>query len=334
MPAIQTNSRRRAPARMVLTGWMLLAARGVSAGAPDATRGDPADRNQVIAWQAALEREGFSPGLIDGLAGPKSTTAARAFQLYVGLPATGRIDEATSAALHLDGAAPTIAYRISVDDARQVDYCPPDWNERSRRERLLYATLSSCIAERFHTSERCLAWLNPDTDLAALKSGDELVVPNVAESTGPSPVSLEIDLEQKLILLFDKSGKVSGILHCSVARDLTAVVRGETEVKTVVVEPGYTFDPKLWPEVTDVDHKLAIPSGPRSPVGLRWIGLDRPGVGIHGAPEPENIGKTGSHGCFRLTNWDAVRLASILKVGTKVRIVDHSEAAGSLVASR
>ncbi len=278
-----------------------------------------------MAGQAALEAAGYSPGLLDGIEGPKTELALRAFQLSRGLPVTGRLDETTSEALKLDREGGTGTYRITTDDEKLVSYCPADWNERSRRERLLYPTLANCVAEKLHTSERCLAWLNPSRDLAALKAGDEVAVPVPLERQLARPVdSLEIDLERKLVLLIDASGKLVGLVHCSVARDVASVPRGACAVKTIVVDPAYTFDPRLWPEVRDVDRKLAIPPGPRSPVGIRWIGLDRPGVGIHGTPEPENIGKTGSHGCFRLANWDAEHLASAVTVGMVVRIVDRS----------
>ena len=91
--------------------------------------------------------------------------------------------------------------------------------------------------------------------------------------------------------------------------------------QAVPLNPDYTFDPRMWPEVKNVDRKLTIPPGPRNPVGLCWIGLAVPGVGIHGSPAPEMIGKTGSHGCFRLTNWDALRLSTMVRIGTPVRFV-------------
>jgi lipoprotein-anchoring transpeptidase ErfK/SrfK len=103
-------------------------------------------------------------------------------------------------------------------------------------------------------------------------------------------------------------------------------------VKTVVADPTYTFDPKMWPEVKDVKRRLLIPPGPRCPVGVRWIGLELPGVGLHGAPEPENIGKTGSHGCFRLTNWDAVYLSAAVSVDMPVRILDASRTLDRILA--
>lgn len=286
---------------------------------------------QTLAVQIELEASGFSPGLLDGSPGPRTTVALRHFQRASGLVPTGALDDLTLKAL-----APRLneaigLHVVTVEDERQVSFCPVDWIERSRRERLLYPSLSNYLAERYHTSERFLAALNPQLDLASLPAGTRVRVPLPRErAPQPPPERLEIDLEQKLVYLMDARDGVAGLVHCSIARDPSTVERGETTVANIVVEPGYTFDPAKWPEVKGIEKKLSIPPGPRSPVGLRWIGLGRAGVGLHGSPEPENIGKTGSHGCFRLTNWDAIELASRLRVGTKVRIVDTSPASGLL----
>ena len=288
-------------------------------------------RLEVLEVQIALEERGFSPGLLDGVEGPKTRLAIRALETSLGEKPTGRLATARRI-LGRRGEPCTAPYRITAEDAAEVDPCPQDWNERSRRERLLYPTLSNLIAERFHTSERCLAWLNPELDLATLAPDRVVVVPRPGERATAEVRRVEIDLSRKTVLLLGSRDRLVGLVHCSVARDTGAVTRGVHSVKTVVENPGYTFDPKKWPEVTNVEKKLSIPPGPRSPVGLRWIGLDAPGVGIHGTPEPENIGKTGSHGCFRLTNWDAVHVAASVEVGTRVRVVDSSPLAEGLGA--
>ena len=288
-------------------------------------------RLAILEVQTGLEERGFSPGLLDGVEGPKTRLAIRALEASLGEKPTGLLASARRI-LGRRGEPCTGPYTITAADAAEVDPCPTDWNERSRRERLLYPTLSNLIAEKFHTSERCLAWLNPEASLAALAPGSVLVVPKPGERGKSDVRRVEIDLSRKAVLLLGSQDRLVGLVHCSIARDTEAVTRGVHSVKTVVENPGYTFDPKKWPEVTNVERKLSIPPGPRSPVGLRWIGLDAPGVGIHGTPEPENIGKTGSHGCFRLTNWDAVHVAASVEVGTRVRVVDSSPVTESLGA--
>ncbi len=285
----------------------------------------PASRLRILAWQEALEAAGFSPGLLDGLSGPKTLLATKLYQAAKGIRPTGELCPETARALGVEVDAALTAYTISAEDEALVEYCPPDWVERSRRSALLYQSLADLVAERFHTTERCLADLNPELDLASLAPGMTLRVPRVRERAAlPEGFELEIDLERRAIAIVDASGAVQGLLHCSVPKDLSAVRRGRAAVIVAAENPTYTFDPKMWPEVPDVRRKLLIPPGPRSPVGIRWIGLDRPGVGIHGSPEPQNIGKTFSHGCFRLTNWDAAHLARYVMVGTRVLIADRS----------
>jgi lipoprotein-anchoring transpeptidase ErfK/SrfK len=134
----------------------------------------------------------------------------------------------------------------------------------------------------------------------------------------PHAASIEVNLEQKTIRLFDADNKVMALFFCSIAKNKEKRPSGNATVITIAINPDYTFDPALWTDVHDVTHKLTIPPGPRNPVGLAWVGLSLPGYGMHGTPHPEQIGKTGSHGCFRLTNWDAVRLANMVSVGTVV----------------
>ena len=113
------------------------------------------------------------------------------------------------------------------------------------------------------------------------------------------------------------------VLHCpvSIARNVDKRPVGELHVIVVAPNPDYTWDPEVFaesPEAKELGRKLIIPPGPNNPVGLAWIGLDRPGYGMHGTPEPEKVGRTESHGCFRLANWDAVALLTFVKVGLPV----------------
>ena len=109
-----------------------------------------------------------------------------------------------------------------------------------------------------------------------------------------------------------------GLFHCSIAAKHAKVPTRPASVTGITENPAYRFDPSMWPEVKGINHALIIPPGPRNPVGLCWIALSLPGYGMHGSPAPEMIGKTGSHGCFRMTNWDALRLAHMIKPGTPV----------------
>lgn len=143
-----------------------------------------------------------------------------------------------------------------------------------------------------------------------------------AKVEGAVAAYITINLTQKCIRVYDQDDRQMVLLHCSVAKDKAKLPARDTTIKVMADNPQYTFDPKMWPDVSNVDRTLQIPPGPRNPVGLAWIGLDLTGYGIHGNPKPELIGKTGSHGCFRLTNWDALRLYSMVHKGMKVKIIN------------
>ncbi len=293
-----------------------------------ASAGEDAGLRAKLAWQIALERVGFSPGVIDGSIGRKTELATREFQRVRGLPVSGKLDAATASALGINANAALTNYTVRADDLGQVGPVPKDWLEKSRLSRLGYEHISAVIAERFHCSTGLLSRLNAGRELGQLQVGDTIVVPAVVEiSAAACGEQVEIDLSEKVVRVLDGQRRLVGLFHCSIAKDRQKLPSGEASVAVITKDPTYTFDPKMWPEVKGVDRKLLIPAGPRNPVGRCWIGLSLPGYGIHGSPNPEMIGKTGSHGCFRLTNWDALRLAEMIRVGIRVRFVHLSNAA-------
>lgn len=273
-----------------------------------------------LAWQVALERLGVSPGVIDGAIGSKTRLATREFQRLHGLPVTGDLDARTAAALGADPATAVTTYAVQPDDFNGIGPVPEGWEAKSKLPRLGYESLSAALAEKFHCSRALLRQLNPKRDLDRLVAGDVIVVPAVSQRPpAPRGELLHVDLNDKVIRVLNRQQQIVGLFHCSIAAKKAKRPSGEAAVVGITPNPTYTFDPKMWPEVKNVTRKLLIPPGPRNPVGLCWIGLNLPGYGIHGTPHPELIGKTGSHGCFRLTNWDALRLAQMVRVGTRVR---------------
>jgi lipoprotein-anchoring transpeptidase ErfK/SrfK len=282
----------------------------------------------ALAWQMALEREGFSPGMIDGKPGRKTVMATSAYQRANGLAATGKLDAATRAALRIDGADDGVlgTYLIQASDLAMVAPPPKGWMEKSQAKALGYESVADCVAERFHCSEALLAALNPRLRMGSLKAGDSVTVPVVHEPKALFADRLEIDLMEKTIRAFEGERLVA-LFHCSIAKDASKRPSGEARITQVIDHPSYWFDPAMWPEVKDVKRKLEIPPGPRNPVGLCWMALSLPGYGIHGTPNPEMIGKTGSHGCFRLANWDAVRLGKMVSAGTGVQFVNGESGA-------
>ncbi len=272
---------------------------------------------EVLSWQIALEREGYSPGIIDGKTGPKLAQAKGEFAKRYELT-----DAAMRQALGIAEREPVQTYSIAAQDVAQVvGTIPTDWNLKAKMQFLGYASVADAVAERFHCTRGLLDRLNPGANMAILKEGDVLNVPAIEKAKNIRGSRLQIQLGQKAIRVLDGEGKVAALFHCSIAKDEAKRPSGTARVVGVTSNPAYSFDPAMWPEVNNVTQKLLIPPGPRNPVGVCWIALSLPGYGIHGTPTPEMIGKTGSHGCFRLTNWDATRLGGMVEAGMTVEFV-------------
>ena len=300
-----------------ILGWILIIAAAITPYAmcapasvpPEA----PATLNERLAWQIALDREGFSPGVIDGKTGSKTHLATREFQAARGLPATGLLDQATIDALKVDPETAIGEHLVEASDLRGISPFTDDWNERAARSEMGYYNILDGLAERFHASKGLMQSLNAGVDFDSLTPGKPLRVPAIVEPTIASASTLRVDLKRKLIFALDSGDKPLAMFHCSIAASVEKRPSGKASVVVVVRRPDYTFDPAAWPEVKNVTRRLVIPPGARNPVGLAWVGLNLPGYGIHGTPQPEMIGKSGSHGCFRMTNWDAVRLSRMIR---------------------
>jgi lipoprotein-anchoring transpeptidase ErfK/SrfK len=286
---------------------------------PPAPSGPPV-ANWVEA-QVELHRRGFSCGSIDGVRGAQSAEALQAFQRNEGLRATGELDPATRASLLLT-AEPFTSHTFTTEELARLDPLPDTWLGKSQRPTLAYATALELAAERYHASPKFLRALNPDFNWDDLLPGAVIKVPAVDPFTTPlTAARIHIRLAEHVLEVTTEEGQI--IFHCpvSIARNVEKRPVGELHVTVIAPDPDYTFDPAVFPESAEaqtLDRKLILPPGPNNPVGLAWIGLDRPGYGLHGTPDPEKVGRTESHGCFRLANWDAVALLSLVRVGLPV----------------
>lgn len=300
----------------------------VQATSPHAPASVPEWKPVGAELQTLLARTNFSPGLIDGKPGRKTRLAIQHFQRSHGLPESGELTAQTIAALRefqpgTEAKAWTQTYTITEADAALITGpIPEDWNERAEQPVSGYSDMAELLAERGWCSLELLTQLNPGVALSELTPGETATLPCVPSKPLAKISRIEISLSEKLVLGFDAADNQVMMTHCSVAAELENAPVGELSVKVVVTDPDYTFNPESWPEVDNVTSKLRIAPGPRNPVGLAWIGLDKPGYGIHGTVRPQDIGKTGSHGCFRLTNWDAVRLARSVSIGTRVDVLE------------
>lgn len=296
------------------------AATTVKFQAPDAYPRSP------VSWleaQVSLARRGYSCGSIDGVFGTQTAWAWHAFQAEEGLAETNWLDERTCAALQLDFAA-TAKVVITAADLARLQPLSTTWLGKSEQSTLDYETLLELVAERARAHPTLVRKLNPEFDWAHPVAGAAVVVPAAAR-TAPraKAASLHVQLAERLLQARDGDGRLIAHFPVSIAKKVEKRPVGELHVVVVAPNPNYTFDPEVFPESAEgreLGRKLVVPPGPNNPVGLAWIGLDRPGYGIHGTPNPEQVGRTESHGCFRLANWDALTLLDLVWNGLPVYV--------------
>jgi lipoprotein-anchoring transpeptidase ErfK/SrfK len=273
----------------------------------------------VLEAQVALARRGISPGSIDGAIGSQTRAAISVFQEIENLPVTGRLDTNTRPQLTLD--APILTnYAVTTNDLARLQPLGKTWLEKSQQSALDYETELELVAEKAHSHPLLIQKLNPGVNWTNISAGTILKIPDVDY---PEPVGkaafVAIHLSEKFLEAFDGQTNLLAHFPCSIAARFDKRPVGELHVVVVAPNPNYTFDPELFPESSET-QKMVLPPGPNNPVGVAWIGLDKTGYGIHGTPAPEQVGRTESHGCFRLANWDAAYLLKLAWVGMPVEV--------------
>ena len=283
----------------------------------------PAVDMTAVQTQVMLDRAGFSPGEIDGTIGTSTKRALDAFTKN-----GGKAD-----ALPTDA---VIAYRITEQDAAGpfTAAIPEDMVEKAKLPALGYVDLLEALGERFHASPALLKRMNPGARFAA---GEEIQVPNVAATVQPvgpprgrqsdaaspsaeNPAATIVTVKKSTsdLTVADGNGKILMYAPVTTGSEHDPLPIGEWKVTGVQRDPKFHYNPDLFWDA-DVKHsKATIPAGPNNPVGVVWVDITRPHYGLHGTPEPATVGKTASHGCVRLTNWDANKLGSLVRPGTKV----------------
>ncbi|HET9766950.1 MAG TPA: L,D-transpeptidase [Thermoanaerobaculia bacterium] len=299
----------------------------------------------VLALQQLLDRVRFSPGVIDGRWGKNTEKAVYWLQAALGLDPNGKVDEALFSRLSQAAGTTSPVRRYTVTEADLAGpfaAIPEEYTQQAALECLCYESAREKLAERFHADPELLAKLNPGVDLERLAAGAELWVPDVeplqaddVHGAGgavpvPSPIAeILVSKDGFYLQALDAAGKVLYHFPTTVGAGYDESPSGELAVTGRAYTPTFHYQPKLFADVADTEPEAMLPAGPNSPVGLVWVQLSKENFGIHGTAEPANIGYSTSHGCVRLTNWDALFLARRLGNGVPVRFSDGAESAAA-----
>ena len=273
--------------------------------------------------QVALARQAISPGSLDGVMGPQTRAALIVFQRKAGLPETSALDADTRARLLL-AAPPFTNYLVTSNDLARLQPLSPTWLGKSQQTALDFETILELVAEKSQAHPNLIRRLNPDIDWTNVAAGAAVQIPEVVYPELDEKAAFAvISLAEKKLEAFDAGTNLLAHFQCSIAQRVEKRPVGELHVAVIAPNPNYTFDPDVFPESAEARQlgtKLVLPPGPNNPVGVAWIGLDKPGYGIHGTPNPELVGRTESHGCFRLANWNAEHLLKLVWIGMPVYV--------------
>jgi hypothetical protein len=276
----------------------------------------------ILEAQIALARKGISVGAIDGAAGENMRRALLAFQIHNGLSVSGELDAETKAAILVEEPI-FIQSAISEADLKRIMRIPPTWIGKSEADRLDFESILELVAERARSSQAFIRKLNPQINWTNVVAGTLVKVPRIDPPPAPRAAFARVHLYSKTLVVFGRNTNLIAHFPCSIAAKVEKRPVGELHVLKAAHNPTYLFDPAVFTESAEakkIGRKLTLPAGPNNPVGTAWIGLDRPGYGIHGTPKPEQIGRTESHGCFRLANWNAEHFLQMAWSGMPVYI--------------
>jgi lipoprotein-anchoring transpeptidase ErfK/SrfK len=292
--------------------------------APQAPADFPRPVRDVFEAQVALARRAISPGSLDAAIGSQTRAAIAAFQRSQKLFETATLDTNTHPVLTLDTPLLT-SYIVTSNELTRLQPLGKTWLAKSEQTVLDYETILELVAETAHSYPILIQKLNPEVNWSNVVAGTVLKIPDVNyPELADKAAFVVIHLSEKFLEAFGTETNL--LLHCpcSIAAKVEKRPVGELHVIVIAPHPNYTVDPELFPESAElqaIGHKLILPPGPNNPVGVAWIGLDKPGYGMHGTPVPEQVGRTESHGCFRLANWDAEYLVKLVWIGMPVEVV-------------
>lgn len=271
--------------------------------------------DDLLTAQILLDRSHHSPGVIDGQPGGNTRRAIAAYEQASGMAHDGVLDPELLQRLKQSSEEPLLVdHRITDEDISKLTDVPSGMEAQATLDHLGHETALEALAEKFHMSQGLLQRLNPG---ASFNAGETIRVVRPGEDELDNKVArIEIDKGSSEVRAFNAAGKLLASYPATIGSDAFPSPSGTMAVRAVAPAPTYYFDPdgRAW----GPDKRLTIAAGPNNPVGSTWIDLSKEGYGIHGSPEPRLIGKTASHGCVRLTNWDAAELGAAVEKGATV----------------